>query len=342
MAELRLAHHPNMRFSYSLFSRTMTLDRSVFLSVAMFSMISALPAAAQVPESKKPAEHLHQSGKFRVFYETEGKNAVELADANQNRVPDQVEDVLTQARGAWMLLVDTLEFPDPFKTERFREASFLDIRFRHRDVLGSSGKAYDELQRSRRAYDPPGTRTLSFNVATSVHAATNLTPAHELFHIIQYSTTYFKNRWFTEGTARWSEKALGTGGLGPVRYRGPWPLAEKERTELFETTYDASGRFWNALAIEDDPEGAIPESAVSSELKELTYVNGEKVLKDLRLNGWRLMREVLNGLNKADDIAFRELGYDRWSEANQTSPKNSPFILKTVMEIVEARKTKKS
>lgn len=331
-----------MIFSNHLHVRTATW-RAILLRgmvPVVVAMLAISQATGQLPEKAKPVVQVHQSGKIRVFFETEGRDAVDTVDVNQNGVPDQVEDVLTQTRGAGMLLIETLGFPDPFQSERFREAAFLDIRFRHRDGLGTSGKAFDELQRFRRPGDPPNTLSLAFNVATSVHADTNLTPAHELFHIIQYSTTYFKNRWFTEGTARWSERALGTGGIGPVRYRGPWPLPEKVRMDLFETTYDASGRFWNALAVEDDPEGTIMEGVVSSELKQLTYVNGEKVLKDLHFNGWQLMREVLKALGKADDAAFRELGYDRWSENNQTSPKNNPFILQAVMEVVEGRRGK--
>ncbi|MBI5394877.1 MAG: hypothetical protein HZA91_06215 [Verrucomicrobia bacterium] len=258
-------------------------------------------------------------------------------DVNRNGVPDQVEDVATQTRAACLLFVETLGFPDPFKTERYRSAAFLDIHLMHKSVLRSNGVTYDELQHFRRPSDPPNTPTLCFNVATSVKADSNLTPAHEFFHVIQNSITYFKNRWFTEGMARWSERALGLGGLGKVRYQGPWPPPEEKWAALFKMAYESSEHFWNGLAAMDDSEGTIPEASVSVELKQLTYANGAKVLHDFRLNGWRLMREVLLELDKVDDVAFRELGYARWSEENQKSEKNNPFILKAVMEVVRRR-----
>jgi len=279
--------------------------------------------------------HEYRLGRIRIFYDTTGTNAVDTADANHNGVPDQVEDIAKQTWAAYTLFVETLGFPDPFKTERYHGAAFLDIHLLHKSILRVNGVAYDELQRFKRPGDPTNTLSLCFNVATSVKAASNLTPAHEFFHVIQNSITYFKNRWFTEGMARWSEKALGVGGLGKA---GRWPLPKETQTALFKMSYDASEKFWNPLAAMDDAAGTIPEHSVSAELKQLTYSTGAKVLQDFQLTGWRLMREVLLELDKADDVAFRELGYDRWSEANQNSEKNNPYILRAVMEACAARR----
>jgi hypothetical protein len=33
--------------------------------------------------------------------------------------------------------------------------------------------------------------------------------------------------------------------------------------------------------------------------------------------------------------SFRELGYDRWSEVNQRSPKNDAYILRVVDEVLK-------
>jgi len=284
--------------------------------------------------------HEHRVGKIRVFFNTTGTNAVEAADVNHNGVPDQVEDVATQTRAAHMLFVEALGFPDPFKTERYRSAAFLDIHLLHKSILRSNGVTYDELQHFRRSSDPPNTPTLCFNVATSVKAASNLTPAHEFFHVIQNSITYFKNRWFTEGMARWSERALGLGGLGKVSYQGPWPPPEEKLTMLFKMAYESSEHFWNGLAAMSDPTGLIPESRLKDELKRLTYANGTRVLQDFQLTGWRLMRDVLRELDKADDIAFRELGYARWTEENQKSEKNNRYILNAAIEVVHRRENR--
>ncbi len=280
------------------------------------------------------AQHVHQEGKIRVFYQLEGQHAVDPADGNNNGVPDQVEDVLTQVVAARTLFVEVLGFPDPLQTERFRTASFIDISFRHKDVLKSNGVAYDELQRYNRPGDPKGTLSISFTVATSVKAATNLTPAHEFFHLIQNSVTYFKNKWFAEGMARWSERALGVGGLGPAKILSVWPLPEEQAAEVFVMAYEAADQFWNPLAAKADMKGVIPESPALARVQEMRYTDGMPVLKDLKFTGWKFVREVLEALDQADDIAFHELGYERWTEENQRSPKNNAYLMRCVQGVL--------
>jgi hypothetical protein len=307
-------------------------------AAAIFGQHVLVAAETGTTKEKQTPEQWYQVGKIRVFYRTEGVHAVNAADVNHNGVPDQVEDIATQTKAAYLLFVETLGFPDPFETERYRGAAFLDITVRSKEVLGSSGKAYDELQRFNRPGDPANTARLSFSVATTVQPASNLTPSHEFFHLIQYSVTYFKNRWFTEGTARWSERSLGLGALGPVRHNGDLPLSGTRRYALFGMAYEASEYFWNPLLLKEDPEDAIPESKVSAELRQLTYVDGSKVLKDLQFTGWRLMRVVLREMDKADDVAFREQKFERWSEENQKAEGNNTYILQAVVDAVSARK----
>ncbi len=71
---------------------------------------------------------------------------------------------------------------------------------------------------------------------------------------------------------------------------------------------------------------------VSDRLKELKYSDGSPVLKDAELVGWPVIRDVLEELAKADDIAFRELGYEAWTEINMTSAGNDEYIYKSVMD----------
>ncbi len=297
-------------------------------------MIAAVLVQAPLLLAQVPVKHVHQKDKIRVFYQLEGQHAVDLADENENGVPDQVEDVLTQIVAARTMFVEVLGFPDPLRTERFRTASYIDVSFRHKDVLKSNGVAYDELQRYNKPGDPKGTLSISFTVATSVKAATNLTPAHEFFHLIQNSSTFFKNKWFAEGTARWSEKALGSGGLGQAKIMSEWPLAEAQAAAVFAMSYEASDQFWNPLAAKADVKDVIPESPALARVQALSYTDGTPVLKDLNFTGWKFMREVLQALDEADDIAFRELGYERWSEENQRSPKNDVYIMRCVQEVL--------
>lgn len=169
----------------------------------------AVVAATHPASAADPTPKVLQADHIRVSYHTEGLHAVDATDRNGNRIPDQVEDLLTQTRAARDLWVEVLGYPDPFKTKRFKTAKFLDIHIRNKSVLKTNGSAYDELQRFNRAGDPKGTLSICFNVASSVDPKSNLTPAHEYFHLIQFGTNFFKNRWYTEGLARWSEGALG-------------------------------------------------------------------------------------------------------------------------------------
>lgn len=277
---------------------------------------------------------VHQTGDIRIHYHLSGEHAVDPADANANGVPDQVEDVMTQVLAARMVFVEVLGFPEPMKTERFRTASFIDIHLRSKDVLKMNGVAYDELQRYQKPGDPEGTLSIGFSVATSVKAPGNLTPAHEFFHLIQYSTTYFKNRWFLEGTARWSERALGTGDLGPARLLGSWPLSQACKTEIEGMTYEASEHLWNPLAKRMAGEVTLPDSPALDRLRAMRYTDGSPVLKDDQLAGSDFIREVVSQLGHADDRAFQEQGYDRWSEENQRSEKNPAYLWGVIEAVV--------
>lgn len=298
------------------------------------ALIHAPAVRAQYAVAVQPKLRLHQSGKVRVFYYTQGQHAVYPADWNRNGVPDQVEDLLTQTLAAEMLFVEVLGFPDPFRTERYQSAAFLDIHMRHKDVLKRKGVAYDELQTFRRQKDAEGTKSLCFNVATAVRPAVEFTPTHEFFHLVQNGITYFKNPWYTEGTARWSEWALGKGALGPVKFSGAWPPSVEKEAKLFSMKYEASEQFWYPLLTRIEAgSGALPDSPALKKLAAMTYVDGTRVLKDQQLKGWKFIRDVLMALGEADDVAFRELGYDGWSEENQRSPKNDTYILRTVLAV---------
>lgn len=280
----------------------------------------ALAAGAAEPEVRP--DRVHQVGRLRIFYALEGRHAVDPTDANGNGTPDQVEDIATQTLAARELWVEVLGFPDPFASERYREAAFLDVHLRDRDSLRANGVAYDELQSYRKPGDPPGTRSLGFSVATSVKASENLTTAHEYFHLIQNGATFFKNRWFTEGTARWSEAGLGAGAVSRGLKAATWPPASP--LKLDDLAYETAGLYWEPLLLRVDTKRRLPELPAS--LKERRYVNGQPVLRDPDLAGWAFVRDLLAELGHADDLAFQARALTRWSEDEQKSPANTPFL----------------
>ncbi len=286
------------------------------------------------------AKELWQKGNIRIYYFLDGPHAVAPTDINHNQIPDQVEDLMTQTIASRLMFVDVLGFPDPFAGKRFKTASYLDIHILSKEKLKANGVTYDELQRFNRPGDPKGTLSICFNVTNEIKSATNLTPTHEFFHLIQHGVTYFKNRWFTEGTARWAQRALGTEGVGPCEPMPAWPLSEERMKEIGALTYGAAEAFWNPLAVRLDTHSPLPETPALATLRTMKYADGSKVLKDEKLIGWEFIREVLLELGKIDETAFRTLGYDSWAEENQRSDKNNPFIFQTVNQVVARREGK--
>lgn len=272
-------------------------------------------------------------GRMRFFYATTGFHAVNPTDRNGNGVPDQVDDVAAQIVGAWLLLVDGLDFPDPFKSGRYRDVKWLDVHFLNRRLLNWNGKAYDEKHQFKHPGDPEPAWSLCIDIATSVNATRSLTPAHEVFHIIQNGASFFKTPWYLEGMARWSENSLGRRGFGWLPRAPQWPLSQQDLAKAFASSYDACSCYWEPMIRAVDPDGEIPPESIPADLKRLRYLNGAPVLGDLAFPGWRVVRRILLELGRADDVAFKEMGLDQWAEWDQRSNANTPYIHRTVLMV---------
>lgn len=303
-------------------------------------LATAASALAQEPMKSELPKH-YVLGPIRVFYATEGPASVPTADKDGNGVPDHVEDVAKQVWGAHQLFCDALKFPDPLKSERYRGVNCIQISLRTRtEIGGGNGKAFESAQKARSIPEgKPTDRALVISIGTHVDAVKNITPAHELFHLIQYGTTYFKKSWYLEGMARWSEHALAKDGLGDLKYapKGPWPQESVHLSKLFEMSYDAEFVLWNPIARRTDSKGQLPLKLISKELADLRYSDGSPVIKDPDLVGAEIIRDVLLELDKMDDVAFKELGYDSWSEENQQSPKNDRYMYQAIMDALRRR-----
>ncbi len=73
-------------------------------------------------------------------------------------------------------------------------------------------------------------------------------PPTKVFHLYQYGYTFFKNRWYLEGTARWAGSGSATGSDKP----GAWPQSSAEIHELFRQAYETAS-FWRRLVAQVDP-----------------------------------------------------------------------------------------
>ncbi|MBF0627875.1 MAG: hypothetical protein HQL91_06615 [Magnetococcales bacterium] len=263
---------------------------------------------------------LHRD-EFFAHYNVSGPNAIKDAqDQNHNKIPDAVEDVLTQMVAMREMLVAN-GFIHPLQQPRYQQVKQI-----HAIMLPvkGNGRAFEEPRTM-----PDGTCAMVIHVDIDL-SATNLTPAHELFHLFQYGYTMFKRPWYLEGMARWSESMLRD---NPVK-TDPIPKSLPELNALFGKKYDAN-QVWNALAVGVDPVGnmKIPDSVV-----EMRYVSGKKVLQDRKLPGVAFMKAVLEGLDKLDDqvSTAKGLPVNAWPEDFQRDSKHDMPIWKVVESVYQS------
>lgn len=314
-----------------------------FIMISSLLLLHCVTGSATEVEDLGPQPQLHQSGKFRVIYYTEGKHAISLEDKNRNRVPDQAEDSLAQTMAAYYLFVETLGFPDPFQSAFFHQAKFLDVVMCSQEAAvaegGLGGKKGLTFDQPRFFHIPSGdtddTLSIGFRVASSVNAAADQTPAREFFHLIQYGVTSFKNTWFTEGTARWAEYGLSKEDPDEsVPDLAIWPLSNEQTTALFAMDRQAAKTFWTPLAAKMNNKGVIPFTPALYKIMPLVYANDKPVFGSMRFPGWMFIRDVLMELGRIDDLAFQELGYQEWTEENQLSPQNNKYIMEAINTVV--------
>jgi hypothetical protein len=304
--------------------------------------MSLVPLQSLAQEKKKSElpEH-YVMAPVRVFYAKAGNSAVPSADRDSSGVPDHVEDIAKQVWAAHRLFCGVLKFPNPLDSERYLKVNCIEVRLWERsEIGGGNGSAFESAQRARSIpTGKPDDRAIVMSIGTHVNAMKNITPAHETFHLIQYGASYFKKKWYLEGMARWSEHALSADGLGEVKYspRGPWPQETANLKQLFDMSYDSEFVLWNPIAKKVDPKGKIVLKQDDKELTQLRYSDGSPVLRDLELTGSDLIRDILIELGKMDDVAFKELGYESWSEENQQSPQNDPYIYQAIMDVLRRR-----
>ncbi len=98
----------------------------------------------------------------------------------------------------------------------------------------------------------------------------------------------------------------------------------------------------NPLADQFDNRGTLLESPALASLRALKWTDGSPVLNDMELVGWEFIGEVLIELGHVDDEAFRALGYDKWSEENQRSARNAPFVFHSVLEVLKRKEAQEN
>lgn len=266
---------------------------------------------------------------FRVYYTLTGDDGLaekDRRDADDDGVPDKIQNIALQLAVARSVYADVMGLRHPFESPRYKDrVRYFDV---HVWATQNAGSAGDAIVNYHRPTDPDeGVEVLTIDISEALPTR-NLTPAHKLFHEFQNGYTLFKNRWYTEGTARWSEFAFQEG----IGRAGPLPTNTRDLEELFKLDYGAS-LFWNALAQAADCRGKID---VPATLRRLPYVGGQvPIIEDDTLYGSAFIKALLEELDRMDNVASRENSLDplNWQEARQKSPENNKYIWSAVMNV---------
>ncbi len=308
-----------------------------FVLLGISPLLLKAQESKTLPEWKQRPSALDKkyvAEEFRVFYSLEGKDGLpEAKDENKNNIPDRIENIGVQLIAARKMYVDVCKLRHPLESPRYRgKARFIDVSVGSLPFTEGgkklNGSAGDSVVNYFRPSDgKEGVPVLTISILNTI-SGENLTPAHELFHLFQYSYTMFKNGWFLEGSDRWVESAFRKGAAIPKGM----PQSEGELKELFAKRYDASG-FWAALALASDRRG---ELKIPEGLKKMSYIGtGLPVIKDTKFYGADFVRELLEALDEADKRATENYGVTEfdWKESLQRSDRNNAYIWEEVVKL---------
>lgn len=273
-------------------------------------------------------EHVYKLNEFRVFYSLSGEDALPLEnqiDQNLNNVPDYVENIAQRLSVSKELFTNILNFQDPLKSQRYKNVKYIDIHI----LKSKNSSSGDGIVKYNYKILDTKDEVISMKIRNNLSKAT-MTPSHEYFHLLQNSYSMFKNRWYTEGTARWSERVFkkGTG------ERKVLPSNILELENLLEQSYETK-YFWRRLAYLCDSNNGHFVNSLNLKTDVPSYPN---LIEDNRIYGYTFVKKFLENLDKFDNVVSKIRGFHEfdWSEDEQKYNKNNNiYILKALNQTIE-------
>ncbi len=277
----------------------------------------------------------YQIQEFRLFYTFKGKHALPLdkrKDADNNKIPDYIEDIGLQLVSAKYIYTNVLKLRHPFEGNRYKgRVKYFDVSVAatplgkpERPGAALAGSGVVNYYRESDPLEGVNVLTIDLSNKSLAHL---LNPAHELFHEFQYGYTMFKNKWFLEGMARYSESLFNQ--IVPPTM--PLPRNSTDRDKLFEMGYDGC-RFWQTILQAVDQTGTfqIPPEIANARYK----TSGKSIIQDNQFAGAVYIKSFLEELDKMDDMVsdIRNLDPNDWPDSVQHSPENNPYVWKAVLE----------
>jgi len=154
-----------------------------------------------------PRSYLSPSGRFRVHYAIEGRDAVPPEDRDRDGVPDFVEEVASAFDSAYVLEVEVLGYPEPVRDGGAGDDAW-DVYLHDLGPLSSYGFTTPEkrIGNSSISYIEMDNDFEDPVFPTKGLDAVRITAAHEFFHMIHY--TYYGGigwEWWMEISSTWME-----------------------------------------------------------------------------------------------------------------------------------------
>ena len=313
--------------------------RQVKLLLIIVSLIvCSFSIEANWKTERENLDHVFIKNEFRIFYTLNGKNQLPESnrfDLNLNGVPDYVENIAYRLIVAAQLYTDVFGFRHPLQSPRYKDkAKFIDV---HILTLENKGSAGDSLIAFNYRFFPQFHQgSIAMKLSNRLDKD-NMTSVHELFHLYQNGYTMFKNRWYTEGTARWAEYAFreGTGS------RRKLPENSAALEEVMSQSYGAK-YFWRRLAyLLDSNKGVFLTPPL-----EMDVIEGYPlVIEDERIYGYLFIKRFLENMDSEDNAASqkRDVKEYYWKEDDQKNNKdNNIYILDALRKTILQFETKEN
>lgn len=289
--------------SFSFFHYFRLLACGLLLS---FSGQSASAGWKQVRES---LDQRHVASVFRIHYTRTGVNAL---PGDAEAVSRQVLRLAEQFERAHRFYSETMGLASPLLNLRYPMVGLIDVHVI--SMRGKKGSAGDEPVVYRYRLFDDFVPALSISIS-SLWLPGNLTPEHEVFHAYQYGYTFFKNSWFLEGLARAMEGAFREPGFDDT----PLPQEAFALGWLLDQSY-AAAPFWHRLMRLCAPDC------------QLQALGGKAERAASEICGARFVKRFLSDLSAMNEVAAVARGINPrdWPEDEQRSPRNNPWLLKSL------------
>lgn len=274
----------------------------------------------------KHLDKMVESYPFRVWYATKGKHKIKSfeEDNGLSNSSEIISDLLLQLHSADKYFSNELGLTQPLLKNRYSQAEFIDVHLIKMDR--GNGVAFDEVIAEKTYADAVSFSCgIKMRLNKDLDFTQNVTPAHELFHLYQYSNSMFKVGWYLEGMARWIEQAF----VGPVE-SDLNSFGSNSCSSVYKESYSAS-RYWKDLARRKKSKDIL----LSKDLSELKYSNGQSVFKVGVFIDGSIIQTIFESLEKESLrlSVVNDLPLYSWPEKIQRSSFFNDQICTVVEEI---------